>query len=283
MPRLFFFAVIFITADIHAQNHATDFTFVRNAPVNLRQTMQRNARTVFEIINRAYKVRLSPQELRLPVANVTPEGNERIHSIWRFARFYCTETEVTARILQTKNGWQARNIPCFFDADGGAYRDMVIEFTHEGIIYNIYPAMQWGVFPESENTIDPRHIMAIRNFLEEFHDAHMSRDIDKLNNIYDDSFIGKNPMKGFKDLFNRNIFINLRLDSIKTVRHETISGLYGITLQQIWKTENFGDEGWLFLLMDLRNDARPMIWARTWQPLTVPRSRVISVVDFDPR
>jgi hypothetical protein len=42
--------------------------------------------------------------------------------------------------------------------------------------------------------------------------------------------------------------------------------VYGVTLKQDWKSSKYADKGYVFLLIDYRNEQEPVITVRTWQP-----------------
>ena len=44
--------------------------------------------------------------------------------------------------------------------------------------------------------------------------------------------------------------------------------IYAMKLKQTWKSSTYSDEGCLFLVWDFTNRDRPLIYVRTWQPLT---------------
>jgi hypothetical protein len=120
----------------------------------------------------------------------------------------------------------------------------------------------------------------IWRFLENFYTAFFRKDIAFLNEIYNNGVvIGKNPIRQIERVIEKNSF-TVRFEEIEIVQNETNPHLYGVTLQQKWKTDTYSDEGWLFLMIDFQNKENPMIWVRTWQPLTISRREVYSTIDF---
>lgn len=62
--------------------------------------------------------------------------------------------------------------------------------------------------------------------------------------------------------------------------------MYGVRLRQEWRSSNYSDEGYLFLLWDFTNEDAPVIHVRTWQPEWVggqklPEDDIFSLSDFD--
>ena len=88
------------------------------------------------------------------------------------------------------------------------------------------------------------------------------------------------------DVFERNEYIKVEFDSISVYSHAKVEGIYGVQMFQYWhsystRKEGYQDEGYLFLMIDLRDIDTPMIHVRTWQPeaFTSP-DEVISLSNF---
>lgn len=67
-------------------------------------------------------------------------------------------------------------------------------------------------------------------------------------------------------VFKTNKKIDVDFSDFRIMRHPTVDGLYGVTLRQKYKSDAYGDDGYLFLLWDFRNPSMPLIHVRTWQP-----------------
>lgn len=66
----------------------------------------------------------------------------------------------------------------------------------------------------------------------------------------------------------------------------TDSNFYGVRLHQKWKSTNYSDEGYVFLLWNFTSEDKPQIEVRTWQPDMVGNQKVaeddiISLGDFE--
>lgn len=83
--------------------------------------------------------------------------------------------------------------------------------------------------------------------------------------------------------FNTNSKIDLKFSDFHIMRHPTMNGIYGVTLRQRYESDNYSDDGYLFLLWDFRNKLMPLIHVRTWQPANTigKEDEVISISDFN--
>ena len=309
--------IVFVTFNINAQEHFTEFEFTETAPPNIRQAMQDNAKAVFRQIHESFYNK--KQTLSLSGNNATQEAIKRIQALWSTSKFYCVETDLIARILEMPGGrgFQVRNIPVFF-TDGATeedkYQDMVLEFTTDGKISDLYIALPmnqyYRIFESGNGVTDLRRRQLVLSFVEDVRTAYNRKDVQFLDQVYsNDALIitGKvlkrtgdspNPvgvdvkyvtqtkaeyLQRLKAVFANSAFINVKFDEIEVLKDEDRDNIYGVTLRQRWNTSSYSDEGWLFLMIDFRNENEPQIWVRTWQPLEVPRNKVFSLVDFPQR
>ena len=307
------FSLLFMTVQVKAQSHETDFTFTENVVSDaVRQSMQRNAKAVFVTVNKSFGTKQTG--LTLSTTNATPEAIEQIQSLWSTSRFYCTETELIARVLRSAKGWQVRSIPVLFeeaDSDRDKYQEMVIEFTSEGKISDLYPAMPmnqyYSMIQAQDTVVELRRRLMVAKFVEDFRVAHFKRDINYLESVYsDDALIikgkilersgdGMQPVvvyetlskkeyiENLKRVFARNSYLNVKFEELIVVKDERNPNVFGVTMKQNWTSTTYSDQGWLFLMIDFKDEEKPQIWVRTWQPLEVPRSRVYSLIHFPRR
>ena len=60
-------------------------------------------------------------------------------------------------------------------------------------------------------------------------------------------------------------FINLQLKDNEILKVPN-KEIYGIQIRQIYTSSSYADQGYLFLVVDLRDEEHPIIHVRTWQP-----------------
>jgi hypothetical protein len=216
-----------------------------------------------------------------------------------------------------RGGWQVRGVPVFF-VDGATnedkFQELVLEFMTDGKINDIYisiPLQQYqNILDAGNNVTDLRRRQMILGFVENFRTAYNRKDVEYLDRVFsNDALIitgtvlkksGDSPnpigvdikyvtqskteyIQRLRGAFARNQFINVKFDEIEVMQDEERGHIYGVTLRQQWNSSTYKDEGWLFLMIDFRNEDNPMIWVRTWQPLEVPKNKVFGIVDFPPR
>lgn len=147
----------------------------------------------------------------------------------------------------------------------------------------------------------------IVNFLENYKTAYALKRIDYIEKIFSDDAIiitgsiakVKNTTEvKFKDIvryntqtkeqylknlrfcFNSNEFINLRFNESNIRKSARGEEVYGIQLKQDYFSSNYGDTGYLFLLVDLKDPKEPIIHVRTWQPEKNADGSIYGIEDF---
>ena len=163
---------------------------------------------------------------------------------------------------------------------------------------------------------DKRRRLEILKFVEAFRSFYDEKDIKSLQQIYSDdaliitgkvimkkTIVGDHPSlkpeivynkqnkKQYLDrlavIFKNNKFIKVTFDDIQVVRHPAKPNFYGVTLRQNWKTSQYEDDGYVFLLWEFpeNEDESPLIHIRTWQPENIgsnmlAKKDVFNINDF---
>lgn len=151
--------------------------------------------------------------------------------------------------------------------------------------------------------------MAIISFMENYKTAYALKRLDYIESIFSDNAliitgsvvkVDPNPelksmnnqivrynrqsktqyMRNLRHCFNSNEFINIRFAD-NTIRQATRGGdIYGIEIKQDYFSTNYGDTGYLFLLIDMTDSIAPKIQVRTWQPEKHPDGSIYGLSDF---
>ncbi|MEI6048961.1 MAG: hypothetical protein WCS03_08695 [Bacteroidota bacterium] len=87
-------------------------------------------------------------------------------------------------------------------------------------------------------------------------------------------------LKRLRYSFAGNEFINLRFADNTIRRSGKGNDVYGIQIKQDYFSTNYGDSGYLFLLVDLSDTLTPQIHVRTWQPEKNPDGSIYGLSDF---
>ncbi len=89
----------------------------------------------------------------------------------------------------------------------------------------------------------------------------------------------KEYINRLKMAFNSNEFININFEE-NTVKKKNKQKIYSLEIKQFYNSTNYSDEGYLFLLMDLRNIKEPKIYVRAWQPDSMKVADRLKLSDF---
>jgi len=152
----------------------------------------------------------------------------------------------------------------------------------------------------------------IANFIEEYKTAYCTENIDFIEKIFDDNALiivgqmlkedneniegmykklGRNwrpiryskqqYIRNLKSVFADNDYVNLHFENNKVTRVNSDSTkVFGIQIHQYYYSQSYSDEGYLFLMFDLTNQAEPKIYVRTWQPEKNADGSVYGLEDF---
>lgn len=236
----------------------------------------------------------------------TPEGLEIYRQLIKYGsaklvgkpsfEFFQDGDNVIARGLQMSFSFKSGMRKSFVE-------DVVFTFDRYGKISNISfglgktaeaDILGKGVWPQQAR-------FAIMNFLENYQTAYALKRLEYISSIFDDDAViitgsvmnapvkrmksGDNQGVAFggdivkynrhtkdsylKDLarsFASKEFINIRFAN-NDVRKLGVGGeLYAIQISQEYYSSNYGDKGYLFLMVDINDPENPIIKVRTWQP-----------------
>ena len=188
----------------------------------------------------------------------------------------------------------------------GTYQEAVVDFDSQGRIKDFRFSLdaQLGESMENCGTAAVEKRMKIKAYCERLRTAYNQKDIDFINQIFSDdaliitgTVISVKPMEdryanklkvvykkqnkeqyiaNLKKAFLRNKWIDVKFSDIP--ENNLLKGCAGITqsdvnpkcfgvrLRQEWRSSNYSDVGYLFLLWDFTDEDKPVIHVRTWQP-----------------
>ena len=286
---------------------AQDYTLKIRGGINdegLKQKMEVRVSSLLTEISQATKAN---RLLRLKQIEMTKQAKESITRLWDNYHFMCDNSENEAICLTDVNGYEIRNIPVTLTPMGSGYtgereKELTICLTRDGIISGVHMALSNNAFHSIVNkgvdVTDTRRRLEILNFVEAFRSFYDEKDMSSLKQVYsNDALIitgkvimrkntqGDHPttlkpeivynkknkeqyLKSLESVFRNNKFIKVSFDSIQVVRHPAKPNFYGVTLHQNWKSSNYQDDGYVFLLWEFKNDndENPIVHVRTWQP-----------------
>jgi len=299
----------------HAQYETT--VELISAPATMKTTLEKNAGKLITEFNNAQGEK---RQVSLTGIDIEPDAASLLFTLWEVCPFRCDEIEIIERCLNTVSGYQIRNIPVIMEPRAGEkfdedrYQEIVLNFDRAGKINSLCFALSSSIYKDvmsaDREVTDLRKRSMILDFVEQFRTAYNRKDISFLRDIYsDDALIitGKviSRMKGdgniqlkpeiqytsqtknqylsnLERVFNNNARINVVFEELKVNKHRTQDNIYGVKLVQHWNSGSYSDKGYLFLLWDFKDENRPVIHVRTWQPYDqTPKEQVFELGDFN--
>lgn len=189
----------------------------------------------------------------------------------------------------------------------GTYQEAVVEFDRNGKITDFRLALDAHTAESMErcgSVVEKEKQMIILQYIERFRTAYNQKDIQTIEQMFSDDAliitgkvvmskrndIGRSHAKveytkqnkqqyirNLKRAFLVNKWIDIKFSQIGDngesggcagiTRSKVDPTKYGVRLHQSWKSSNYSDEGYLFLLWEFpENGGEPIIHVRTWQP-----------------
>ena len=234
-------------------------------------------------------------------------GNARIMGELACAYYRVGEHEVTCR-----------SVPMSFSFRNNGRKfveDVTFTFNKEGKIDYLAFALD-----EKSTTDILQHSMwseyarkVLAEFLENYKTAYALKRLDYIRSIFDDNAViitgkvvtrqtsaygemggeflnnkyvqytrqGKEQyMRNLERCFASNEYINIRFANNDIVKAGVGGEVYGIQIKQDYYSTNYGDTGYLFLMVDLNDPKQPVIKVRSWQPERDPNFGLIDLSHF---
>lgn len=207
---------------------------------------------------------------------------------------------------QMRDNVIARSIQMAFSFKNGLRKDFVEDIVFTFNKDEKIDCIAFGLDRKAKQDImkrgawTPLARQTIMQFLENYKTAYTLKRIDYLRTIFDDDAViivghvaermvansrGKDMptsihtqkyikrtqyskeqyMKNLEACFKRNEFVNIRFAN-NDVRKAKNGEEYGIQIKQDYYSTNYGDQGYLYLQVDLDDPQKPIIKVRTWQP-----------------
>jgi len=251
----------------------------------------------------------------------TQSAMKNILALWHTKPFYCEETEiVTNLVTRSDRSYEIRPVALVFETAGENphYEEGVILITPTGLIDDFYFGLEnhrYKSLLQAGNTVTEfRRRQIILDFVENFRTAYNRKDLPYIQSVFSDHaliIVGKvveedknspNMLDGnfekkkvelirlnkqeyidrLTRVFKVNQFIKVGFDEIEIYQHPLYDRIYGVTLLQRWTSSTYSDVGYLFLMIDFKDESHPMIHVRTWQPQKyTAEDEVIGLGDFE--
>ncbi len=277
----------------------------------LRGVMEQNVSTMLATFNTSASEK--QRNLKLSKNNFTPDAIRELSLVWKSSAMTFPPVNIMGRCLRTSSGYQVRGIPVDMveAAQGEARQELTVDFTPEGKISNVSIAIDMHrydmIMAEKESDIDYARRQVIIDFVENFRTAYNRKDIKMLTSVFSDKaliitgrVVSEKPntdidrmtlynnkvvyikqskqeyLQRLSAIFKNTKYINVKFDEIEVMQHPKYDDIYGVTLKQFWHTDRYSDEGYLFLLVDFRDDNQPLIQVRTWQPFKHKTGNVLT-------
>ncbi len=303
-----------------AQFDATQVTITDGiSDAGLKFTIEKNISTLLTECNEAVMKGERPNAGKA----LSHDAREALNEMWKSSPMSCISAKIEEVCLKTPNGYQIRNIPVYMLAadEDKKRQEIVVDFSETGIIDNITIALEANqykqIIEEHESVEDLFRRQIIIEFVENYRTAYNRRDLEYIGSVFSDNALiisgkvirekpksdevmlslGKERviyqkrtkteyMDNLKRIFSRNKYINVIFEEVEVIQHPKLTDIYGVTLKQKWNTSTYSDVGFVFLMIDFRDENNPMIQVRTWQPEKVnnqilPREEVFHLGDFD--
>ena len=247
---------------------------------------------------------------------MTKDAIDDVEEMWKSSAMSCPPMDLKSRCLHTTTGYQVRGIPIDIHeaVEAEARQELTVNFNKEGLIDGVSIAIEMNryeqLMAQQSSDLDYTRRQIIIDFVENFRTAYNRKDIKLLNSMYSDKALiitGKVVMEKpnsdvnkmtllnnkvvylsqtkqqylqrLSNVFNKTRYINVSFSDIDVVQHPNYDDIYGVTLRQVWHTDNYRDEGYLFLMIDFHDEYRPLVQVRTWQPYKDDAGNVVTTDD----
>jgi hypothetical protein len=218
------------------------------------------------------------------------------------------------KFYEFKNEVMARSIPMRFSFKNNHQEfveDVVFHFNEEKKI----ESLSFGLSKDALKSIIEKEVwnevdrMVLVNFLEHYKTAYALKRLDYIESIFaDDALIITGEVvkvkpnrdsrfqnnrivrynrqskaeyiRNLKYSFQSKEYINIQFEESEVRKGGKGGDIYGVQIKQNYYSSNYGDQGYLFLMVDLNDPREPIIHVRTWQPTKGKKDSIYGLSDF---
>lgn len=242
----------------------------------------------------------------------TQEGYDIFQQLIRYGKAKIAG-KADIKLVSFENDVICRSIPMSFHFSNNQVfvEDVVLYFEEHKKIYSMAFALDAVAISDiySNNAWDETIRINLISFLEQYKTAYALKRLDYLESIFDDNayivvgtvlkkkeqtdgkyqnnehvrysrFTKEEFIKNLSHSFASKEFINIRFEDNAIRKSGRGEEVYGINIKQRYFSSNYGDTGYLFLLVDMKDSLQPLIHVRTWQPGKAPVEDLIDLSDF---
>jgi len=269
---------------------------------DLMSKIENNTTTFLTACNEAI---LKNKKPNFPSDILGKNSKTQVLAFWDTSPMYSSKEFISEKCVQkSSGGYQVRNIPVVFPGapEDNQEQEIVINYTTDGkiddIVISVSETRYRELLEEYSTLEDFNRREIIIGFIENFRTAYNRKDLKYIESVFSDHaliitgkvvkvaqtkdaavnvLLGKEKivyithtkkeyMTSLKNTFTRNKYIDIAFEDIEVMRHPKNDKLYGVTLKQKWGSSTYNDTGYLFLMVDFKDEAWPLIHVRTWQP-----------------
>ena len=303
MKKFFLFQLLLFLSGI-AFSQKTNVVLLNKDGSTLQANLERTISAVLTEFNQAHKANRKPKLESLNVTSEGQIRLQDIWKEASLYCDKATINEYIIQTKQTSSsekGQQVRNIPLLRKGPDGVVRteSAVFNFNSAGLLedlyfgvdYKDYKSLNW----DESNLEEFGRRQQILNLLEDFKTAYNRKDHKLIGDFLSDKaliIVGKvvkqtelsdfgrldqskvvltslkkeEYLQNLRTVFDKNGFIDVKFDGIKITQHPRYPEIYGVNLKQSWKSPGYWDEGYLFVMIDFKDENKPVIHVRAWQP-----------------
>ena len=248
---------------------------------------------------------------------IAEDTKNKIIGLWNRHKFRLAGLSCTLGVAKVygENAFAAFSIPMQVDGSDNV-SEYTIQFDTRGVITNFeraeFPILN---FQTGKRVADEQTKGTIKVILYQLSKAYNDKDMNYLRKIYDPDgycITGKRAtattnnrpgqelrielehtyydltikklhqyLDDLERVFAANSWIDVKFGAPEITSHQNpnpaYDGIYYINLLQNYKSQNYSDEGWLTIVLDLRNKANPQIMARIWLPDKITNEQLTSL------
>ncbi len=299
-------------------------SFVLTGEVSNGQLKSHIEANVSQLLSEISQANHEGRGLHINNIDITSNAVRSLSMLWENLHFSIQSNSIYEQCHPTVNGYQLRNIPIHVipvtdGYEGERERQLTISLTKKGQITGVRMAMPKRVYTnviKQGDSTDMARREEILKFVEDFRSHYDEKDINALEQVFSDdaliitgTVVMKSERKGdqislrseivyhtqnkqqyltrLRHTFARNKYIKVTFSDPEVVRSKKNPNYFGVTLHQHWKSSNYEDDGYVFLLWEFReNGLPPIIHVRTWQPdrlagAQLAKDKIINILDFE--